>query len=164
MGLPSDRVRVVYDCMVFLQGAARSGSPAGLCLSLAERGFVELCLSVAILDEIGDVLHRPKLRVRFPALTDELVSQFLQAVRGFSTFFADVTRELAFARDPKDEPYINIARTAKARYLVSRDADLLDVPTSSDADSRRIREECPGLEIVDPLAFLSSMRNISVQR
>ena len=163
MGLTDDRVRVVYDCMVFLQGAARSSSPAGLCLTLAEKGFVELCLSDAILDEVGEVLRRPKVRARFPTLTDELVSQFLETVEGFSTFFGvgDVTRELPFARDPKDEPYINLARTAQAKYLVSRDADLLDVTTASDRDSRRIRVDCPSLEIVDPVTFLVLLRQAS---
>jgi putative PIN family toxin of toxin-antitoxin system len=161
MGLPGDRVRVVYDCMVFLQGAARSSSPAGLCLLLAEKGFVELCLSDAILDEVGEVLRRPKVRAKFPTLTDELVAQFLETVGGFSTFFGDVKRELPFARDAKDEPYINLARMAKAQYLVSRVADLLDVPTASDRDSRRIREECPDLQIVDPAAFLVLLRKAS---
>jgi putative PIN family toxin of toxin-antitoxin system len=120
MGLPGGRVRVVYDCMVFLQGAARSTSPAGLCLRLAEKGFVELCLSEAILSEVGEVLRRPKVRAKFPTLTDELVSQFLHVLKGFSTFFEDVTLELAFARDPKDEPCINhtvesVERTAIVR-------------------------------------------------
>src|SRR5688572_26414018 len=101
MGLPSDVVRVVYDCMVFLQGAARSSSTSGLCLLLAEKGFVELCVSAAILNEVGEVLCRPKLRAKFPALTVELVSQFLKGVRGFSTFFADVTQELALAETRK---------------------------------------------------------------
>lgn len=154
MGLTRDRVRVVYDCMVFLQGAARSSSPAGLCLLLAEKGLVELCLSDAILVEVGEVLRRPSVRSKFPALTDELVAQFLETVGRFSTFFSDVTPELPFARDPKDEPYINLARTANAQYLVSRDADLLDVPTASDRDSRRIREACPNLQVIDPATFL----------
>jgi hypothetical protein len=48
---------------------------------------------------------------------------------------------LPFARDRKDEPYINLGRTAKAQYLVKRDAALLNVPIASDRDSRRIREE-----------------------
>jgi predicted nucleic acid-binding protein len=68
---------------------------------------------------------------------------------------------LPFARDPKDEPYINLARTAQAQYLVSRDADLLDVPTASDKDSRRIREDCPSLEIVDPVTFLALLLQAS---
>jgi putative PIN family toxin of toxin-antitoxin system len=161
MGSPAGRIRVVYDCMVFLQGAARGNSPAGFCLSLAERGFVELCLSEPILLEIGGVLRRPALRAKFPVLTDEFIMRFLDIVRGFSTFFGDVTRELLLARDPKDEPYINLARRAQARYLVSRDADLLDVSTASDRDSRRIRENCPGLQIVDPVRFLSLLRQTS---
>lgn len=36
--MPADhpKIRVVFDCMMFLQGAARPESPAGLCLLLVE--------------------------------------------------------------------------------------------------------------------------------
>ena len=53
------KIRAVFDCMVFLQGAARRESPAGACLLLAELEAVELCLSEEILSEIRDVLARP---------------------------------------------------------------------------------------------------------
>jgi hypothetical protein len=43
------RIRTVFDCMIFLQGAARRSSPAGICLDLAEQSIIELCVS----DEIG---------------------------------------------------------------------------------------------------------------
>ncbi len=45
------RVRVVFDCMIFLQGAARRDSPAGACLDLAEQGHIELCVSSEIMAE-----------------------------------------------------------------------------------------------------------------
>jgi hypothetical protein len=51
---------------------------------------------------------RPSLQTKFPALTDELVAEFLDTVTGFSTFFTDVQRELPFGRDPKDEPYLTL--------------------------------------------------------
>jgi hypothetical protein len=54
MGAPSERIRVVFDCMIFLQGAARRESPSGLCLLLAEKGLIELCVSRPVLDEIAD--------------------------------------------------------------------------------------------------------------
>jgi len=48
------KARVVFDCVVFLQGAARRGSPAAACLLLAELGVVELCVFTEVLSEIRD--------------------------------------------------------------------------------------------------------------
>lgn len=45
-----------------------------------ERGRVTLCLSAEVLAEIRDVLSRPKLRQKFPALTDEAVDAFLASL------------------------------------------------------------------------------------
>ena len=33
------RPRVVFDCMIFLQAAARRASPSGVCLALAEQVY-----------------------------------------------------------------------------------------------------------------------------
>ena len=43
------KIRAVFDCMVFLQGAARSESAAGACLLLVELGVIELCVSEQIM-------------------------------------------------------------------------------------------------------------------
>jgi putative PIN family toxin of toxin-antitoxin system len=40
---------------------------------------------------------------------------------------AEVPRTLTLPRDPKDEPYLNLALAVGAQYLVSRDKDLLDL-------------------------------------
>jgi predicted nucleic acid-binding protein len=84
-------------------------------------------------------------------LIDTLIERFIGTLEGFSTFLADVPQKLMFARDPKDEPYINLARTAK-----------LEITTGTDTDARRIREQCPDLEFVDPVAFLVLIRNMPV--
>lgn len=73
-------IRAVFDCMLFLQGAARRESAAGAGLLLVELEAVELCLSEEILSEIRDVLARPRLRQKFPAMRDELVDRFLAAI------------------------------------------------------------------------------------
>ena len=106
------KIRAVFDCMVFLQGAARRESPAGACLLLAELEAVELCLSEEILSEIRDVL------------SDELVQRFLAAIEKRAVVFPEVPRVFVYERDPKDEPYINLAIAAGASYLVSRDKDV----------------------------------------
>jgi predicted nucleic acid-binding protein len=71
---------------------------------------------------------------------------------------SEVPRAFAFARDPKDEPYINLAIAAAARYLVSRDADILDLAKPNDLDGARLRNDALELRILDPVSFLAEMR------
>lgn len=47
------RVRVVYDCVVFLQGLLKERGPGAECLDLFEDGMIELFISEAVLNEIG---------------------------------------------------------------------------------------------------------------
>lgn len=55
-------------------------------------------------------------------------------------------------RDPKDEPYLNLAVAAQATFLVSRDLDLLDLIKDA-----AFRQRHPDLNILDPPAFLAEM-------
>lgn len=146
------KVRAVFDCMIFLQGAARPDGPAAACLRLAEAGGVDLCLSEAVLAEVRDVLTRPKIRQCFPALTDELVNGFLDRVRLHASVLSEVPSTISYPRDPKDEKYLNLAVAAQAAYLVSRDNDLLDLMNAGQEDTFRTRY--PMIAILDPVAFL----------
>lgn len=137
------RIRAVFDCMVFLQGAGREHSPAGGCLRLAEAGVIELVVSPEILAEIRDVLQRPALRERFPALTVELVNRFLLAVTSWSTLIVDISVRFPYPRDPKDEPYINLALAADVDYLVSRDSDLLALGDPGRPEGREFIQSFP---------------------
>jgi putative PIN family toxin of toxin-antitoxin system len=143
------KIRAVFDCMLFLQGAARRESAAGACLLLVELAAVELCVSEEILAEVRDVLTRPRLRQKFPALSDELVDRFLAALIKRSVVIPNVQRLFLYARDPKDEPYINLAIAADATHLVSWDADLLDLAKPSNPDGARLRRHAPELRILD---------------
>jgi putative PIN family toxin of toxin-antitoxin system len=151
-------IRAVFDCMVVLQGAARRESAAGACLLLVEMEAIELCLSKEIIAEVQDVLARPRVRQKFPALTDELVGRFLMALERRAVLIPEVPRVFAYQRDPKDEPYINLAIAAGAGYLVSRDTDLLDLGQPSDLDGGRLRRRAPHLRILDPVSFLVETR------
>ena len=95
--------------MIFLQGAARRESAAGASLALVELGAIELCVSQEILDEVRDVLSRPALLQRFPALTGQIVDRFIAAIEAQAILVSEVPRVFQFDRDPKDEPYINLA-------------------------------------------------------
>lgn len=141
--------RAVFDCMVFLQGAGRPTSPARACFRAVEDGDVTLFLSHDILAEVRDVLTRPKTQQRFPLLSAAWVSEFLQSVESKAVVVPDVPKLFSLDRDPKDEPYINLAIAAQVRFLVSRDLDLLDLMNDA-----KFRAQFPDLLVVDPVAFL----------
>jgi putative PIN family toxin of toxin-antitoxin system len=138
MSADRPKIRAVFDCMVFLQGAARRESAGGACLFLVELNAIELCLSDEIMAEVRDVLARPRVRQKFPALTDEIVEQFLAALVQRAVLVSDVPHISRFERDSKDEPYINLAIAARVSYLVSRDNDILDLADSSKPDGGRL--------------------------
>lgn len=75
-----DLPRVIFDCNVLLQAAARERSVAAKCLNLVENGQVQLFVSRKVLEEVEDVLNRPEIRTHFPDLSDEIVGAFLKAV------------------------------------------------------------------------------------
>jgi predicted nucleic acid-binding protein len=51
----------VYDCMIFLQGAANPNGPAARAMQLVVTGSVRLFISEPILAEVRDVLARPSV-------------------------------------------------------------------------------------------------------
>ena len=152
------KIRAVFDCMVFLQGAARRESAAGACLRLVELEAIELCLSKEILSEVRDVMARPRVRQKFSVLTEQFIDNFLAVLEKRAVIISEVPRVFAYERDPKDEPYINLAIAAGARYIVSRDNDLLDLAESFNPNGERLRHHAPELRIVDVIEFLAEIR------
>jgi uncharacterized protein len=144
--------RVVYDCMIFLQGAAFPRGPAGACLRLVDEGRVTLCLSGAILNEIRDVLSRPTTLRKFPQLSPEWVVTFVESVESKGLLLPEPPRVLILDRDPKDEPYLNLSLAAGANYLVTRDRDLLDLMSDDEFQRRG-----PPFVVLEPAAFLGAI-------
>lgn len=140
--------------MVFLQGLVRESGPAVACLELFECEEVELLISNDVLLEIKDVLTRPKLRQKFPRLTEERVDTLIKTLLKKARFVGLVLRQFEYQRDPKDERYINLALAAGAMYLVSRDHDLLDLVDEQKPGGRAFTAKYPSLKILDPVAFL----------
>ncbi len=144
--------RVVFDCVILLQAAGRPTGPAAECLQAVRDGRLELFVSPDILAEVRDVLTRPKTLRKFPALTPEAVGVFLGDVESHATMLPTVPKVFTLSRDPKDEPYIDLAAAILARYLVSRDKDLLDL-MGDDV----FRRQFPGLTVIDPVALLREL-------
>lgn len=152
------KARAVFDCMVFLQAAASDSGPAAACIGMADGGPVDLCLSAEIEAEIRDVLSRPRIRKKFRTLTPERIADFLAKLERIAVLIPDIPQAFTLIRDPKDSKYLNVAIAAGAKLVVSRDNDLLDLMTGTDVDATAFRSTYPGIAILDPVAFLSTLR------
>ncbi len=154
MNYPANRPHVVFDCMIYLQATANENSPAAACLRLVDQNAITLFVSRHILREIADVLSRPRVRQHNPYITDKSLAELLRRLASKAILVRRVPRKFKYTRDPKDEPYLNLALAAKANYLVSRDNDLLDLMTGIDVESKEFRQRSRPLEILDPISFL----------
>jgi putative PIN family toxin of toxin-antitoxin system len=136
--------------MVFFQASARPTGPAArLFIDFVEAGRLALYVSDAIIEEVQDVLGRPRIRAKNPAITDETVDEFCNRVRLVALTIDPVPTSFTLARDPDDEPYLNLAIAAAADYLVTRDNDMLDLMQNA-----AFRSQYPTLTILDPVALL----------
>jgi uncharacterized protein len=161
-----EKLRVVFDCNVLLVAAAKEKSAAAACLWLARSGYVRLFLSKEVLEEIEDVLNRPKLRRTFDTLSDELVSSFLERLREVGELVRSVPNKFTYPRDKDDEQYVNLAGAVDAHYLVSRDKDLLALNTGHSDECKEFRQRFRLLKVIEPLDLLREIaqsRNLTVE-
>jgi putative PIN family toxin of toxin-antitoxin system len=149
---------VVFDCNIFLQALINPKGAAGACKGLIDSGEITLFISLDVLMEVTEVLSRPRVRQLAPALTLAMIEAFLADITSKAILLHNVPEEFRFERDPKDEPYINLAIVARAKYLISRDLDLLDLMRMEKEESRAFRHRYPMLTILDPVAFLREMK------
>lgn len=147
-------IKAVFDCNVFWQIFFSGTGVGSRCWELVTSGQVELVISPYILEEIRDVLTRPETRERFTQATEENVAVFIEEIIDFATFVPSVPKRFEFSRDPKDEPYINLAAQEGADYIVSRDKDLLDLMIGYDIESKEFRQRFRPLKVVDTLTFV----------
>jgi putative PIN family toxin of toxin-antitoxin system len=148
---------VVFDCNVFVQAIANEESAAARALDLLDEHAITLFISDAVLSEIQDVLSRPHIRQLMPNITDERVDVLLRRLKREAVHIKNVPEEFRYERDPKDERYVNLAIITNARYLVSKDKDLLDLVDLSVKGSESFRTRYPMLRILKPVDFLKEI-------
>src|SRR5579862_4336539 len=150
--------RAVFDCPVFVQAFFGSSGPAAACLDLVEAGAVRLLVSLDVLAEVREVLARPELAARRRWITSDRIQAFVERVVRFSELVDPVPHSISYARDFRDEPYLDLTVAGHANFLVSRDRDLLDLAGAGASAHDGVRRALRGIAIVDPVAFLASVR------
>lgn len=115
------RALIDTNLLVRMVAGAPHASPL---YRLWQAGRFELLISPHLLDELAEVLDRPRLQ-RY--LRPGTAQAFLTLLRAEATVIAP-TVSISLCRDPKDDVLLQTAAAGRADYLVSADQDLTDDP------------------------------------
>jgi uncharacterized protein len=119
------KVRIVVDTNVYVSGLLWIGLPHDL-LSAAETGHLTLVTTPAILEEIREVLARPKFAARMRTLTTS-VDELLESLLGSVQIIQEPKVVRVVRSDPDDDKFIACAVAARVRWLISGDTHLLSL-------------------------------------
>jgi putative PIN family toxin of toxin-antitoxin system len=133
-------IKIVLDTNVLVSAIVFGGSPRRIIESIIE-GPVHLALSREILDELEGVLARKKF-----GMSPEIVRNVSNELESLCEIVAPRRRLTVITSDPYDNMVLECAAEAKADYIVSGDAHLLDF------------REFEGTKIVNPAQFLEIMK------
>lgn len=90
-------------------------------------------------------------------MRSERTEQYLGALERSGWLLQGFPETFAYARDPDDAHYINLAIAADAKLIVSRDKDLLDLMDQRKPDGLNFHRQFPALRILDPVSFLNEL-------
>ena len=131
--------RIVVDTNVVISGLLFGGTPARVLNHIVE-GSVLCFMSLPILDEIRDVLQKPKF-----GLSPDQSLWFVEDLHALCRVVNPTERIRAIEVDPDDNIILECAAAANAVMIVSGDSHLLDL--------RRWRD----IHILSPSDFLKTM-------
>ncbi len=137
--------RVLVDTNLLVRMV--TGTPTAL-YRLWRAGRFELLISPRLLDELAEVLDRPRLR-RY--LRPGMAQAFLGLLRTEATVIIP-TFHITLCRDLKDDMLLEAAATGRADYLVSADQDLTDDPHLKATMKARY-----GVKVVTMSEFLAAL-------
>ncbi len=136
-------MRAVVDTNILVRAVIKPQGSVGPVLQRLRRREYTLLLSRATLDEVVDVLHRPRLRVKYGLSESALRAVIRLVVLGSELVQPD--EQIAVCRDPKDDKFLEVAVAGQADVIVSGDEDLLTL------------DPYAGIPIVSPSQFLAML-------
>ena len=139
-------MRAVVDTNILVRALIMPHGTVGPVLQRLRTGGFTLLYSHSLLDELVDVLNRPRIGRKYGLDQDDIKTAWpLILLRGEAV---TPTQSITACRDPKDNKFLEVAVTGRAEVLVSGDEDLLvlhpfeGIPIVTSADFlRRLDEE-----------------------
>ncbi|WP_374689024.1 putative toxin-antitoxin system toxin component, PIN family [Promineifilum sp.] len=121
-------VKVVLDTNLLVSYLLTQGETISRLIEYWEQGRIVVLMSPSMLEELANVVTRPRLR-RHMAVDPQVLIDLLTAEA------LPVAGELIVSgacRDPKDDKFLACAVEGKADYIVTGDADLFDLQSFRD--------------------------------
>jgi putative PIN family toxin of toxin-antitoxin system len=104
--------------------------------SLLQAGKIQLIFCEELLNELVDVISRPKLRKIFTREDRELIFYIINKYAVYIPIESAVT----ICRDTKDNFLLSLAKDSKANYLLTGDKDLLILKAFDDTQIMTVTE------------------------
>ncbi len=134
--------RAVLDVNVVVSGIlVPHGHPAQILQAWRDGRFL-LITSEAIIQEVKEVLNRPRIRKKYHHLTPRIIGRLVNLLWHHSVLVPGKLKLRVVKRDPDDDKVIIAAVEGKAEYIVAGDADLTDLKSYH------------GIKIVKPADFM----------
>lgn len=116
-------IRAVVDTNILVRAVIKPADSVGPVLQRLRRREYTLLISRATLDELADVLYRPRLRTKY-----QLSNRVLRATIRLIVLRSELIRpdrRIVACRDPRDNMFLEVAVSGRAQVIVSGDEDLL---------------------------------------
>ena len=137
----------VLDTNVLVSGLiSPHGAPARIMAAWREEK-IELVVSDPILQELGEVLNREKIRRYYQSVDRDLPVKLLTGLRRFARLVSGQIKVDLIEADPADNMFLSAALEARADFLVTGDHHLLQLQTYE------------GISIVSPVEFLAILED-----
>ena len=116
-----NRHRIALDINVLISAILFGGKPRRV-LDLVISGLVDCTLSTVILDELKDVLQRPKF-----GFSAEVCFHIIEELHGACDIISPSVSVDVIRSDPDDNRILECAKESQADFIVSGDPHLLDL-------------------------------------
>ena len=136
-------LRVVLDSNVHISAFLFGGVPADV-IRLALGGSILVYASIPILDEIRDVLRRPKF-----GLSSSQAFTLIEEIHSLCRLVSSEGPVLAVKEDPDDNKILECALAAKAEVIASGNLHLIRL------------EQWRGIRILTPADFMREAEHLS---
>lgn len=137
-------MKIVLDTNVFVAGLLSPFGPCADIVRMVSSGNLTLCLDARVLSEYREVLRRPKFR-----FDQEKVAAILDYIEHHCSVVASVPLAASLP-DPDDEPFLEVALSGGAGYLVT--GNVSHFPSKL----------CQGVKVIAPADFLK--RGVKLQK
>jgi len=137
-------MRAVVDTGILVRALIKPQGTVGPVISRLRDGDYTLITSQSLLEELSDVLNRPRIRDKY-----HLGNEDIEAVLALILLRSEVVtpeRHITVCRDAEDNQVLEAAAAGKADVIVSGDEDLL------------VLSPFEGTPIVGPAAFLAVLK------